>query len=323
MIYDYGLEPELLATWGELHNYRFFFDKFGLGTPRAVSRYPRDWKDRVFAAAAGTGEIERTRVDELVQMISENMIKRDASPYNAASAWLENAEREHVDRPFDLILARSNPQGSQDVVTEVLPGCHERWDVKDRPPRVPRNAADMAAAVAPMLKNCTVVYFIDPNFSLANERYRNTMEAFFDALVTNRNGRPLTKIEIHSADKSEKQSESTSDFFRQSCERYLPRIIPFGLKVTVRRWKQRAGQEKLHDRFILTDLGGVGFTVGLDNGRGGETTGIRLISREEYRLLWSQYAGAPPTFDVGQPEPFPAIGTKRQTPRRRVLPPER
>ncbi|MGD0947657.1 MAG: hypothetical protein ABSA52_09510 [Candidatus Binatia bacterium] len=307
MIYDYGLEPELVASWGEVHAYRFFFDKFGLGTPRAVSRYPEDWKARVVAAASSAREVERTRVDELVQMISENAINRETSPYDAASAWLENAEQEHVDRPFDMILASSNPRSHADILvgSAIFPGCDPRWDLKSSLSPVARSPADMSAAVAPMLKNCTVAHLIDPNFGPENPRHRRPAEAFFAAVLANRRGRLLTHIEIHTSDKS------TPDFFRKTCQEQLPRVIPGGLKVMFRRWRQKDGGEIFHDRFILTDLGGVEFSVGLDEGREGQHTGVRLLGREEYLFWWRQYFGEPPAFDPAEPDPFPVTGTRR------------
>ena len=41
----------------------------------------------------------------------------------------------------------------------------------------------------------------------------------------------------------------------------------------VRRLKQKQDGEKLHNRYILTDLGGVTFGTGLDEGKKGETDG--------------------------------------------------
>jgi hypothetical protein len=307
MIYDYGIEPELVATWGELGIYRFFFDKFGLGTPRSVSCYPRDWKAQVLAAASNAREVEKIRVDELLQLIGENMIDRDSSPYNAGFAWLENAEREHGCRPFDVMLARSNPRSHTDVLvgSAILPGSDPRWDLQSRLPPVPRRAAEMAAAVAAMLRNCTVAHFVDPNFGPENTRHRRPAEAFFRALLANRNGRSLVYVAIHTSEKS------TPDFFEDTCKQQLPRLIPRGLRVTLRRWKQKDGGEKLHDRFILTNLGGVEFSVGLDDGPEGETTGIRLLSREEYLLRWLQYTSDAPAFDPAKPDPFAVDGIGR------------
>lgn len=50
MLYEYAIEPELVATWSDRKVGRYFADKFGLGSPRIVSRYPKRWKKLVWSA---------------------------------------------------------------------------------------------------------------------------------------------------------------------------------------------------------------------------------------------------------------------------------
>ena len=61
----------------------------------------------------------------------------------------------------------------------------------------------------------------------------------------------------------------------------MKRIIPKGLKVTVFQWKERPNGQKLHNRYILTDLGGVSFHHGLDTGKEGEIDDITLLNLEQ------------------------------------------
>ncbi len=48
---------------------------------------------------------------------------------------------------------------------------------------------------------------------------------------------------------------------------------------------------KLHNRFNLTDTGGIIFGIGLDDGDGavGETDYIKLLDNETYKFCWAQY----------------------------------
>ena len=91
------------------------------------------------------------------------------------------------------------------------------------------------------------------------------------------------------------------DFFRQQCERRLPGIVPRGLRVDLVRLRQRDGGERLHNRYILTELGGVTFGVGLDQGDSADTDDIQLLDRAQYEARWRQYASDTPAFD--RPEP--------------------
>jgi hypothetical protein len=102
----------------------------------------------------------------------------------------------------------------------------------------------------------------------------------------------------------------------------LPRIIPRGITVLLKRWRQneRGRGQLLHNRYILTDIGGVSFGAGLDaNLRNSDrdaddislneldTDEVTLLDRETYDLRWDQYAGPNPAFVLAQ-EPIVIVG---------------
>src|SRR5262249_55329996 len=105
MIHEYALEPELVATWGNRQDYRYFIEKFGLGQPRIASRYPKKWKRLVFEAFHGTDDVEKKRVEELVQRLAERMVHRREALWNPGRTWSENARAEHGRVPFHAIIA--------------------------------------------------------------------------------------------------------------------------------------------------------------------------------------------------------------------------
>ena len=76
-------------------------------------------------------------------------------------------------------------------------------------------------------------------------------------------------------------------------------MLPRGQRVTISRLKERSEGEKLHNRYILTEFGGVGFPAGL-NAKRGASDDPQLLTREQYRTRWPQYAGESLAFD--QPE---------------------
>jgi hypothetical protein len=92
--------------------------------------------------------------------------------------------------------------------------------------------------------------------------------------------------------------------------------LPRNVTIEFVRWKQRDGGEKLHNRYILTDLGGVSFGVGLDEGKAGETDDLLLLPRTQYERRWSQYAGDDGTFErVDTPATVQGIGRRSSGPR--------
>lgn len=83
------------------------------------------------------------------------------------------------------------------------------------------------------------------------------------------------------------------------------------MRILVRRLSRKPGGEQLHNRYILTDPGGVTFGIGLDDGNEGETDDITLMDRETYELRWSQYVGNPPAGFEQKGLPVEVIGTRR------------
>ena len=74
-------------------------------------------------------------------------------------------------------------------------------------------------------------------------------------------------------------------------------LIPQGLEVCFKRWRQKQGGDLLHDRFILTDLGGVEFSMGLDDGDAGQVTKVHILSDNSYKTTWDKYLSETPAYE--------------------------
>jgi hypothetical protein len=260
MIHEYALEPDLAANWGNRESFRYFYDKFGLGQPRIVSRYPKKWRQLVWNAFGSTNDMERKRLEELLTRLTERMVKRRGAQYDLSLAWLDKALHEHERVPFHAIVARNNPTGSPEVLKEEQIGESplSLWDVP-RGLSVSRQADAMASAVASVLSRCQSAIFIDPHFGPENARHRRPLEKFLLALTDGRAGNAIHRMEVHTS------AKAAVDFFQRECPQKLPDCIPKGLKVRIVRWKELESGGDLHNRYILTDLGGVIFPAGLDD----------------------------------------------------------
>jgi hypothetical protein len=282
MIHEYALEPDLVATWVDRRDGRYFIERFGLGQPRIVSRYPRRWKKLVWEAFASDNDVERTRMTELLKRLSETMVNRRDVLWDSSATWLDNVQNEHSRVPFHAILARSNPRAhSQVLIADDLDDTTPLWALP-RGRTTPRTATEMV--------------FVDRHFGPENPRHRRPLEQFLRAVVDARPGEAPRRIEVQTS-----ADGATPAFFSDQCRQRLPQCIPIGLHVELVRLSPRASGECLHNRYILTDLGGVMFGVGLDAGEPGETDDIQLLDRAQYEDRWRQYAGEPPAFD--RPEP--------------------
>lgn len=110
MLHEYAVEPELVATWCDRASGRYFLDKFGLGSPRIMSRYPRKrWKRLVWEAwkANSHDDSERKRMEELIQRLSEDMVTRRDAVWNPDGTWLEQRPFARVSRTVVRMLSTS------------------------------------------------------------------------------------------------------------------------------------------------------------------------------------------------------------------------
>ena len=283
-----------MATWTDPFACAHFRESFGIGRGRLVARYPKRWQRLVWQASRGNTELARKRLEELLAGLSDCMVKRSCSHFDSkAGDWFENAMREHERRPFQAILAQSNLEGhpevliGEDVISEA---SHPLWAVS-RTRTVAREAQAMADAVAPVLRNGSTILFVDPYFNPSRCRYQRTLAAFLRTATTARPGPAPERIEILLA---AHERTGTDDFFRQKCIKRLKGCAPNGLRIVVRRLAEKADGEKLHNRYILTNLGGIHFGIGLDDGKEGQTDDLSLLDRDAYERRWSQYSGEPP-----------------------------
>lgn len=299
MIYEYALEPEMVATWGTIEKFIVFFRAFGLGQGRVVSNYPRKWAKTVYTCAHGT-VMDRKRLVELLKRIKENMIERRDPIYDSDKGnWIENALLEHKRHPFFAIMARNNHNNLSYVFCEndLAASPCPNWDI----PHgiiVNRNAVEMAAAVETMLNCCRWVKFIDPYFSKAKWEYRKSFAAFFSILGSKRPVGSLDSIEIHTSDDGVSE-QHLKDFCKE--------ILPVGLTVTLFQWRVKLVGQRLHNRYILTDLGGVAFHHGLDTGDDSETDDITRLDCDQYKLHCTQYNRTTLVFEEAE-APLELIG---------------
>ncbi len=293
MIYEYALEPEMVAAWSNLHSQPHFKRAFGLGQGRIVSRYPKSWAKMVWDSFSGDSDMDKKRLEELLARLKETMVKRKDYCWDSdKGSWLENAVQEHARHPFFAIMARSNPKDNGVILIEAdLTGTGvAKWDVP-RSCVIPRNAVDMATSIEKMLSCCRWVKFIDP-YILLNEEYLPSLKAFFEILRNDRPVGPPEQIEIHTTD-TDKKGAATAFLKRR-----LEALIPTGLSVTLFRWKEKPDGQRLHNRYILTDIGGVSFHHGLDTGARGETDDIDLLDRNSYEFRCSQYNREASAFNL-------------------------
>ena len=283
MIYEYALEPEMVATWGDKKNCRFFSRAFGIKEGRFVSYIPNKWFKKVWDSCNDLSDMNKKRLTELLVKLKKAVIKREGYHWDETQeSWLCNALTEHERYPFFRIMARSNPKNRPEILTEddidVQSSC-PGWDIPHGI-TVNRNASKMASAIKTMLSCCRWIKFIDPHISPEKQRYKESLKAFLKIVGNKRPAGSVEAIEIHIS-----LHVATTDFLREKFEK----VIPSGLQATLFQWQKKPNGPRPHNRYILTNLGGVSFYHGLDTGEDTETDDISRLDLEQYNDSLKQY----------------------------------
>ena len=142
----------------------------------------------------------------------------------------------------------------------------------------------MAACAEFLLQTAREILFIDPHFNPQRWHCKRPLEAFLQAVAKRHPSMPKpTRIEIHTGH----ETAGTKAFFDTECRRHLLPIIPRGMQIRLIRWDQKY----LHNRFILTEYGGLKFSTGLDDHNSSALTHdiVDLLDLDPYAQTWQEY----------------------------------
>lgn len=291
MLKEYALDPELLSNWKD---FRYFIEKFGVQYGRLISRYPKHWKSLVYEAAAQCPDVEKKRIEDKLKQLPNQMLVKRINLWKEELDWINNAIQEHSKRPFHAIIARQNPNNHEKIL--VGDEAEDTHKLMDSPTniRINRKAKEMAECVQNLLRFSKNINFIDKHFfSNPSKRHIRPLEEFLKILADTVTIDISRKIEIvyHTSD------SRPEAYFKGLCESTLPSIIPKGLTIKIVTWPER----ELHNRYILTDIGGVMFGIGLDDddfGNSMEKDEISFLAEATYKELWQQFTNKTPLYEI-------------------------
>lgn len=284
MIYEYALEPALLT---EISVCRQIVNSLGIPKGRLASQFPEHWEDLVHVALADAMPVQKKRIEEMLIRLRNRMFPR-MHLWDDQLDWITNADQEHKVKPFRAIVSTSNPGKRPYILSEADMDDNNQFWKADTTITIRREAGIMASAVQLLLESAKEVILVDPHFNPGNARHRRPLERFLQIIVNRKTDLQLRRLEYHTS------TSATSAYLQQTIRQEICPRLPDGLTLKIIKWDSHY---ELHNRYILTNRGGISFLHGLDDGSG--TDDVTLLSEASHKKRWRQYqkATCPFTFN--------------------------
>ncbi len=277
MLREFAVEPALLGDW---HNFHYLHEKFGVPRARLISEFPKKWRRMVYEAAGNFSERQRAML-EVWLADRESFLVPSGRAYPCSDDWLQSAETAHAEKPFHAMLARENPRGHPSVLSMdcYFTENHPLFSCA-RECAMPKNVDGYIAVTHSLLQCSREVIFVDPYFK-AVPKWGEPLRAMFKCIAKDIT---LLRYCIGISPSGESQ-EYRIDELRKN----LPRYIPKGLSLEVVLLDKSLGRDT-HNRFILTERGGLKLPWGLDMLEGAPEDTVNIMEKETHRAKFTEYS---------------------------------
>lgn len=280
MIYEYAVSPKLFSS--EQHA-TFLYQAFGPDAGRLLCEFPRKrWLQLAVAlikADVADGELQK-KLLTAVTALAKIAVSRQGEQWENNLSWINNAIIEHGRIPFRSILWEGPGQPHASTRTPSITLCNEaEW--KAQPSiHVQRTAVEMVRPIGDLLQLSRRVVLVDRNFNPADGRWVNVLLETVRIL----RGSPRQPRVDHLRLILSNMNKIPDDAFERLARDSIAPRLPEGMSI---RFHLKMSN-RLHARYVLTDIGGVQFADGLDEGvnAGVPPTMITRLSYDSHRIEW-------------------------------------
>lgn len=289
MLYEYAVDPSLL---GDINNCRTIFDNFKPERGKLIADVPRKWQQAAFSAINGIPHAQcqpvmrKTLKKHLGRLLKESLCaNRNPPQWNRIEeSWLTHVLAAQGAHPYAAILAARTSQelACTYALSELLLNAPDCW----RSPTqrsVLRNADNIVDALMPLLRISKQITLIDRHLYPGETRYRRVLVELVRRIPEMNFGRGVGSMTMHVSDQRHDM--------RDSLQLHLGRHLPRGFEIVCCGWPKSAE----HDRFAITDVGGIQLGQGFDehSPAGTEHVFLSLIDYETRRRLMTQFSEQP------------------------------
>ena len=247
MIYEYAISPLLMTDPRDMN---FFRSSLGGEQGRLISDIPRKKWVRLARKAileSNNKDVTKKRLAASLDQLKRTAIyRRNTATEGTNDIWLEHAFAAHVDRPFRAILTDTYDGDEACVLTiDAIFADEPLWKVP-LGDSIDRTAQKMIEVIRPMLDCAREVILVDRNFNPEKYRWRLFIEKLAMFLAERTFSPSINKFAFHMGD------NISASYMQHLCETHIANNLPDGMSIDFHIWPW----DYLHDRYVLTDIGG-------------------------------------------------------------------
>jgi hypothetical protein len=283
MLREFAVEPEVFSEFRDLRN---ILSQCGAHKGRMISQFPKgQWSERVkeiIRKYSSTRDI--SKATELIASIREKLISKGRT-YNEENSWIQNALLSNEKDPFHCVITKNSANEESGCLSvDEMTFEEESWNIPIDL-KIPRQADAIAEVAEPLLYISSRISLVDRNFRFFAYQIDPILKLYSKAT----SGTPISAVMFHISS-GLKDDLGTPNDFKIKCREFAKKLnLSPSQHFVFIRWKKSSKGEKLHARYVLTDKGGISFDHGLDEGKSGETTDVKLLGRELWEQRWNQY----------------------------------
>ncbi|WKZ70022.1 MAG: hypothetical protein QY331_01985 [Melioribacteraceae bacterium] len=300
MIKVFTLDPSSIRTIDDIFELRA---RFGIEQFRLLWKFPTRWnfllkenlKSRFKTKERKKAYLLLEKLSDFIIEIPENVVKDENSI--TLESWIIKADELYSTHKHNGIISNKNPNSKPHIKSIDELESWEEFNTSDCS-RVKREAEEMSGCAAPLLYGSSQIHFVDPYFQMLGDKHIRPLEVFIKQVFGNLRSNNNVELYYHTGD------SVLGGNIELKLKPIFERLLPKKTTIKIVRWPDNS----LHNRFILTDIGGISFGIGLDdwdNGNHIEFDDISPITKENCKSKSPN--GFPTFFNYAEGEKYSEI----------------
>lgn len=273
---EYAVEPDAIASNWE--SCRYLSEKFGFDRGRIISMFPKQWaKEAINSIDSNLGDIEKKKIREKVLYLKRYCSISSGRHYcNETNSWLESAIKQQKSNPFHAIIAtkKSDSECSCVLTLNEIEENHPKF-LSHSTRRISRDKKSLLNAFDVLLRSENKVVFIDPYFSFFDAGYISLLSCCLRVISESHKS---SKCNVYIHFSAGKRGSDIGEIERSSVVNSLK--IPSNIILKVFSWNKKDQGDDLHDRYLLTEKGGIHIGRGFKPAKITLKTALSLVGRD-------------------------------------------